>query len=687
MTIRTLSRLSALLLAGLMLVSTVACRDNTPDSPESDTPTAADTAPATTPETETVAETETESIPETSPDTDAPETTPESETLPETEAPETLPEGSRPAEDVKVVSFNLDANEATIGERSERLLPLILSFEPDSIGVQEARGSWNRKLNDGLVRQGYIRVGVDAGGNPNGSDAYFATYIFYRKDKYDCLESGTFWMSKTPDVPSIYDSTVDCNRTCTWALLENKETGFRYVHMNTHLDWMNMEVNKIQVAMIREQIERFEAMGYPVFATGDYNCDEGTASYHEMLKSDIIADAKHVADKTMNLGTYPSYGKYDVTVEKPIDYVFVTKDLMTVREYKVIDEKPGGEYVSDHNGLFVHATVNPLPPVESEKAVPQFKKDPVTVTTNGTASVEVSIPQAIAPAGIPASHYKLELVGTDKQPVTISSGVLTLDPPAMVTHSLGGLTDGASYTLRVTPVSLFGDEGKSTEVVFTFDAPAPPAEPEEMSKADIFDLSVQDGKPVDVSPNAMPITVLGSPSIEGDNHKFNLNGNYKIPAIKNHYSNLQDGFTMELSMTTGNDISTYQNPVSNMHAGGFGYAVDGTNVTFAVHLGGSYVKVRTSVEANTTYHFVAVYDKAVGELRLYVNGTVADSVSVSGNMGLPTVDGAKYLCIGADSDATGAGEYLFEGTVHHIRIYSEPATDANILWLWSQVNG
>ncbi len=685
MTLRTLtSRALGVLLAGLMLLSAAACTEDTPDTPDTEAPAASDTQADTAPETP--ADTIPETLPESDEETDPAESETDGET--ETEPAETAtPEGYRPAEEVKVISFNLDANESTLGERSERLLPLILTFEPDSIGVQEARGSWNNKLNRGLVAKGYTRVGVDAGGNSNGSSAYFATYIFYKTDKYELLDSGTFWMSKTPDVPSIYDSTVDCNRTCTWALLENKETGFRYVHMNTHLDWMNMEVNKIQVSMIREQIERFEAMGYPVFATGDYNCDEGTASYKEMLKSEVVADSKHVAEKTMDLGTYPSYGQYDVTVEKPIDYVFVTKDMMEVHEYKVIDEKPGGEYVSDHNGLFVHATVKALPATDDEKTVPQFKKNPVTVTPVGSVSVEVSIAQAVSSYGAIASGYKLELVGTDIQPVMAYSGVLTPEAPEVVKSTLGGMIDGQSYTLRVTPVSIFGDEGKSVEVSFTFDAPLPPAEPVAMGKADIFELSVKDGKPVDISPNAMPITVLGSSAIEGEDHIFQMNGNYKVPDIKNHYANLQDGFTLELYFTTGDDISTYMNPVANFHAGGFGIEIEAMSATFVVHFGGTYHKVYTTVVENTTYHFVAVYDKAAGELRLYVNGALQDTLAVSGTMGLPTHAGAEYLCIGADSEANGTGEYPFAGTVHEVRIYGEAATAGNAVWLWEQIRG
>ncbi len=652
----------ATLLAALLTLSAMSCAADHA-SPSQDTTATAETPTEAVTDTDTVTDTEGE-----------------------TETPPAPSENERPAEEVRVVSFNLDANEATIGERSERLMPLILSFEPDSIGVQEARGSWVSRLNRHLVKGGYTRVGVDAGGNENATGGYFATYIFYRTDKYKLIDSGTFWMSKTPDVPSIYDSTVDCNRTCTWALLENKTTGFRYVHMNTHLDWMNTEVNKIQVAMIREQIERFEAMGYPVFATGDYNCDEGTASYHEMLKSDVVGDSKHVAEKTMSLGTYPSYGQYDVTKTQPIDYVFVTKDMMEVHEYKVIDDKPEGKYVSDHNGLFVHATVKALPIVSGDRTVPQFENADLQVTPFNQTSATFSFQQAMDAVGNLASLYRVEVLDSAGKAIStasVSSGVLTLDPPKTVTGNIDGLSNAQSYTLRVTPISMLGDEGKSAETNFTFvfSTPDPDIDPEEMGQADIFALSVKDGKPVDTA-GGMSVTEIGTTTISGTTHTFNGSSNYKIPGIADHYASLQDGFTLEICLTTGGDINTLQAPVANFHAGGFGTEIVDGQLRFGVHLGGSYQWVHTTVEANTTYHITAVYDKAAGATRLYVDGKLVDSKAVSGQMGLP---GAQYLGIGADSGlepSVADGENHFTGAIDAVRIYNTPATDGNALWLY-----
>ena len=46
--------------------------------------------------------------------------------------------------------------------------------------------------------------------------------------------------------------------------------------------------------------------------------------------------------------------------------------------------------------------------------------------------------------------------------------------------------------------------------------------------------------------------------------------------------------------------------------------------------------------------------------------------------------GAQYLCIGADSDATGIGEYPAEAYIFHARIYSHAAPAGQAKWLFEQ---
>jgi cytoskeletal protein RodZ len=161
-----------------------------------DSSSEASTEPPAETTTEVPTETPTEIVtePDTVPPTDTPSATDE-ETTPEAPPVDAT---VRPAQEVKVISMNLDANETTAGSRARRMAPLLLSFDPDSIGVQECRGGWGGLLKKHFISKGYARVGVDAGGNVEPTGGYFATYILYKEDKFNLIDSGTFWLSKTP---------------------------------------------------------------------------------------------------------------------------------------------------------------------------------------------------------------------------------------------------------------------------------------------------------------------------------------------------------------------------------------------------------------------------------------------------------------------------------------------------------
>lgn len=628
----------------------------------------------------------------TTPETD-PETVPESGAVTDGETSAQVPDqpqtpATRPAQEVKVISMNLDANESTAGSRVRIMAPLLLSFDPDSIGVQEARGSWINLLKRHFLAKGYARVGLDAGGGKDAANGYFATYILYKEDKFDLIDWGTFWLTNTPETPSKYGPTVDTNRTCTWALLEDKETGFRYVHMNAHLDWMDMEVNKIQVEMIQKQIERFAAMGYPVFAGGDYNCDEGTASYLKMLESDAVADAKKVAEKANDIATYPSYGDYDVydPKERPIDYFFVTKDKMTVKEYRVVDEKPDGEYISDHFPVFVHALVHETPIVSEGDLLPRFAEDESLTVKAAGGAIEMEFPQAADAAGVMASGYRIELMKDGKVVMTASktSGVLTLAPPETLTHKLGGLSESGKYTVLVTPINIFGDDGPAilADVEYTYSV-----ESDEMAAADILDIRVEGDTVKDFSPNGYEVVKKGQVAVTetdlGPAMEFSGNGNYAVSGVKDHYTAMESGFTMELYFTTPADLSGFHSVASNMHAGGFGMDWENGVFTFSVRIGGSYLGVDYEMMPETAYHAVGVYTGH--SVKLYINGALAGETAVSGSLVHPTDNGAKYLCIGADSDATGAGEYPCKGLVYLVRMYTAVANDGQARYLYEQI--
>ena len=70
---------------------------------------------------------------------------------------------------------------------------------PDSLGVQEINSYWVENLKELLPQYEYY--GVKRGGDENEQKSEM-NGIYYLKDKFNLLESDTFWISETPDTES-----------------------------------------------------------------------------------------------------------------------------------------------------------------------------------------------------------------------------------------------------------------------------------------------------------------------------------------------------------------------------------------------------------------------------------------------------------------------------------------------------
>lgn len=252
---------------------------------------------------------------------------------------------------MRIMSFNIrctnvgsDSWEDRIGIVSQTML----ESEADSIGVQEATPEWMDALEE-TVGDKYAYVGV---GRDDGDDEGEYSAVFYLKDKYTVVDSGTFWLSETPDVPSRgWDAA--CNRVCTWVHLENKETGEQYVHMNSHFDHVGISARKNSVDMIIERAKQFTDI--PVVFTADMNVVEGSDNYNQFVNSDYFVDTKYRAPDSMSYCTYhdtkPQLHKGDV-----IDYVMIN-DGFEALTYKVVTEGIDGRFVSDHYPIYADIVI------------------------------------------------------------------------------------------------------------------------------------------------------------------------------------------------------------------------------------------------------------------------------------------------------------------------------------------
>lgn len=245
---------------------------------------------------------------------------------------------------VRVISFNVRcANDAfgSVNVRSRFLIAMLEEYLPDSFGVQEATEKWmkilQKKLDD---KYGCVTQMRDE------ADGTEASAVFYLKDKYELKDGGTIWLSDTPDIPYTKYEDSGCTRIATWATLENKESGEVYTHINTHLDHVSDEARVLQTKVLNNKIKDLQKDGYAVVCTGDFNADEKSVVYDEMVT--LLSDSKYLAKSSDSGLTYHDYGKY--TEGEPIDFIFVSEGT-SVDTYKIIDEMVSGMFVSDHYGI------------------------------------------------------------------------------------------------------------------------------------------------------------------------------------------------------------------------------------------------------------------------------------------------------------------------------------------------
>ncbi|MBE6774509.1 MAG: endonuclease/exonuclease/phosphatase family protein [Clostridia bacterium] len=243
----------------------------------------------------------------------------------------------------RVMSFNVRcANDGkqTITNRSKVAVEVIKQYAPDSFGVQECTPRWCRILKSNLGDK------YDCVGKPRDAKGPFTEYssIYYLKDKYNLIDSGTFWLSETPDKPNSKSFDSACCRIATWAILENKTTGERYTHINTHLDHVLESTREAQMQVLIGRVLEI-TKDSTVVMTGDFNAYEDSSVYAVACES--FNDTKYIAENSDNGPTFTKYGTKEDNGKGAIDFIFVTKDVK-VQNYKIIRNTVQDIYPSDH---------------------------------------------------------------------------------------------------------------------------------------------------------------------------------------------------------------------------------------------------------------------------------------------------------------------------------------------------
>jgi len=225
--------------------------------------------------------------------------------------------------------------------RKQPLTNLIARHRFDIVGTQEGNARQLDELN--ALLPGYRYLGHPYGG-PDGQLHNCATY--YKADLFEALDSGVFWLSETPDTPSIGWDASD-RRICHWIRFRQKNTGREFFFFNVHFYWRKHLARKQSGPLLLSKIKEI-AGGQPAICTGDFNSTPEKAQI-QAVKT-LLSDA-YDASKTPREGVEGTGFPGGVFQGQPggrIDYIFVSKDFQ-VEDYKVISDVYNGDhYPSDH---------------------------------------------------------------------------------------------------------------------------------------------------------------------------------------------------------------------------------------------------------------------------------------------------------------------------------------------------
>ncbi len=245
---------------------------------------------------------------------------------------------------LKVISFNIrccdDENGYSIKERAPRLNKIMSDYYADVIGFQEYTPTWEKYIRK------YFGDKFEIFNKYRAESDTESTPILWRKDRFECIKTGYFWLSDTPEIESRgWDEIYNCHRMCVYVILQDKENKKRFTLMNTHFGFGDDGQIK-SVKLIDEYSKKISS--YPTVIVGDFNMNPDTPAYAIMSK--IFTDVNAATANDLRT-TYHGYNP-EKNMDSHIDFCFINKDVRSVSQ-KIIDDVVDGKFPSDHYGLYI----------------------------------------------------------------------------------------------------------------------------------------------------------------------------------------------------------------------------------------------------------------------------------------------------------------------------------------------
>jgi endonuclease/exonuclease/phosphatase family metal-dependent hydrolase len=264
-----------------------------------------------------------------------------------------LPLVSADATDVRVLTFNIRYSNKIDGldgwENRREAAAKLIAGKADLAGLQEVKPDQRQWLAEHLPDFTVVGIGREPG------DKDEAAPVVFRKERFELLASGTFWLSEKPEEPGSKGWDAKLPRVCTWAKLRDRQAASDKEAVlwfyNVHLDHMGEESRLKGLGLVTDRMAA-RAGDERALLTGDFNttADEPPSKMLAAREKPALISS-YQALGLEPVGTFHAFkGK---TTFGAIDFIYAEKERWTFKSSEVlkttypgVDGKP--RYVSDH---------------------------------------------------------------------------------------------------------------------------------------------------------------------------------------------------------------------------------------------------------------------------------------------------------------------------------------------------
>ena len=231
--------------------------------------------------------------------------------------------------------------------RKTTVLNTIYKYLPDVIGFQELRLNQKIFVEKNLPLYQYI-------GRPRSPDfTDESNGILFNKQKFLLMDSGTFWLTETPDIVSKYESVYHY-RICTWIKVYSYKFKDIIYFFNTHLEDGHLFITFLQEVNLLKRIKEITKNEGNVFVFGDFNGNDNSVWIQDVFKEGYKSFSDYFQDFR---NTYHNFSGIYNNPKWKVDHLFYQNFGNSNKHfvplfYDVLTKKENGKFPSDHFPLY-----------------------------------------------------------------------------------------------------------------------------------------------------------------------------------------------------------------------------------------------------------------------------------------------------------------------------------------------